>query len=251
MFHGLNARSGLAARQSQADAFYTISETAFRSILVKMRDNGLRSHTASDLLVGLPLERAIAFTFDDGWESDYLVALPALLDVRMRATFFVVTDWIGKDRFMTAGQLREMATLGMDIQVHGKTHRFLADLPDQELHAELYMAKTTLEDIVGKEVLALSYPGGRGSAKVRNIARDLGYRCFYSSRPGWFTGREHEIPRMVIHSRTRPGDIYDYVSGKYGPVFRQLARYYSGRALRRLLGNMRYTKAKSFGRRAD
>lgn len=251
MFHGLNGHSSLEARQCQADAFYTIPETTFRSILSIVHDNELRTLTASELLVGLPLERVIAVTFDDGWESDYLVALSALQEAEMRGTFFVVTDWIGKDKYITASQLREMVALGMDIQVHGKTHRFLTDLPDQALRTELHEAKTCLEDIVGKEALVLSYPGGRGDARVRRIARDLGYRCFFSSRPGWFTGPEHEIPRMVVHSQTQLRDVSDYISGKYRPVFLQLARYYSGKVLRNLLGNMRYTKIKSFGRRGD
>jgi len=48
-----------------------------------------------------------------------------------------------------------------------------------------------------------------------------------------------------------PVDLVIGAAGKYRPVFLQLARYYSGKALRNLLGNMHYTKVKSFGRRGD
>ena len=150
---------------------------------------------------------------------------------------------------MSAAQLREMARQGMDVQVHGKTHRFLADLPEIELRLELSTAKARLEDILGQEVTALSYPGERGGSRERLIAGELGYRHFFSSRPGWYRGSGVEIPRMVVHQGTSFADIEHYLAGRAGPVFRQSARYYLGRTLRKFLGSERYNRLKSNGQR--
>jgi peptidoglycan/xylan/chitin deacetylase (PgdA/CDA1 family) len=187
-------------------------------------------------------------SFDDGRASDFALAMPALMDRNMRGVFFVTTDWIGSPGFMTPSQLREMSALGMDIQVHGKTHRFLTDLNVPDLLAELAYAKAALEDIVSKPVTALAYPGGRGGKQVRETAVEVGYSTFFCSRPGWYRPGMSEVPRMVVHGASTLGDIGCYLQKKPGPVIRQFARHHAGRILRMALGPNGYAKLKNLAR---
>ena len=246
MFHALATETQAQSAQTTAEAFYSLPVDRFRACLQRMEDQRLPALTTRELGQA---EAGVAITFDDGWETDYTVALPELLSRRMRAISFVITDWIGKRGFMSAAQLRDMARQGMEVQVHGKTHRFLSDLPETELRLELSAAKARLEDVLGQEVTALSYPGGRGGSRERLIAGELGYRYFFSSRPGWYRGAGAEIPRMVVHPGTSIADIEHYLAGRMGPVFRQSARYYLGRTLRKVLGAERYNRLKSSGQR--
>ena len=246
MFHSLATDARAQSAQSTAEAFYSLSSDLFRTCLQLIQNQHAPTLTTRELERG---DAGVAITFDDGWESDFTVALPELLSRQMRAISFVITDWIGKDGFVSKAQLREMVRHGMEVQLHGKTHRFLADLPEIELRMELSAAKARLEDILGQEVTALSYPGGRGGSRERLIAGELGFRHFFCSRPGWYRGHGSEIPRMVVHRGTSVADIEYYLAGRPGHVLRQSARYYLGRTLRTLLGSERYEKLKSSGQR--
>ena len=51
---------------------------------------------------------SIVITFDDGYENNYLYAFPVLKQYHYPATIFVVSDMVGKDRFLTWNQIKEM-----------------------------------------------------------------------------------------------------------------------------------------------
>src|SRR5438093_11034997 len=44
---------------------------------------------------GLPLDRDLAITFDDGYRDNFENAVPVLEKLSLQATFFVVPQWIG------------------------------------------------------------------------------------------------------------------------------------------------------------
>src|SRR5207247_11207362 len=49
-----------------------------------------------------------SFTFDDGHASNYTEAFPALMELDLRATFFVVPTLVGTSGHVAWSQLREM-----------------------------------------------------------------------------------------------------------------------------------------------
>src|SRR5262249_61033535 len=79
----------------------------------------------------IPSELAARFfclPFDDGCASDYTEAFPALLELSMRATFFVVPTLVGTAGYVGWPELREMAAAGMEIGSHSPTHPLLHEL---------------------------------------------------------------------------------------------------------------------------
>jgi peptidoglycan/xylan/chitin deacetylase (PgdA/CDA1 family) len=124
----------------------------------------------------------VTITFDDGCETDLLVAAPILKEFGFGATFYVTTGWTGNRGFMDAQQLRELAGLGLEIGCHSKTHAYLPDLDDTRLHEEIAGAKIQLEQVLGRPVEHFSCPGGRFDERVKNIAREAGYRTVATSR---------------------------------------------------------------------
>ena len=66
--------------------------------------------------------RPIEITFDDGNASDVEVALPALRERGLAATFFVCAGRIGEPGYLDADQLRELADAGMSVGSHGWDH---------------------------------------------------------------------------------------------------------------------------------
>ena len=122
------------------------------------------------------LERQVAITFDDGYLDNYREAFPVLREFGFKAAFFVTPDDIGKDGFMTWEMLREMAAApGIEIGSHSLEHKALSDMPETEAWISLVASKKTLEEKLGREIKAVSYPCGSFNKKILEMARGAGY----------------------------------------------------------------------------
>ena len=61
----------------------------------------------------------VVITFDDGNESDALIALPELVKRNLKAFFFVVGGRIGLPHYLDRVALRDLISAGMEIGSHG------------------------------------------------------------------------------------------------------------------------------------
>ena len=124
-------------------------------------------------------------SFDDGDESCYTMAAPALEERGMRGEFFVVTGWIGRPGFLTAHQLRDLHRRGHGIHSHSRSHPRLSALTAPEIEQDLAGSKADLEDLLGQPVTQLSIPGGAYDERVIEIARLVGYTSLLNSVEGY------------------------------------------------------------------
>lgn len=121
-------------------------------------------------------QRQVAITFDDGYLDNYEQAFPVLKEFGFGAAFFVTPGDIGKPGFMTWDMLREMASApGIEIGSHAREHKALSDVPDQEAWASLVSSKKILEEKLGCEVKAVSYPCGSFNDRILEMVRGAGY----------------------------------------------------------------------------
>jgi peptidoglycan/xylan/chitin deacetylase (PgdA/CDA1 family) len=134
-------------------------------------------------------DRAVAVTFDDGYEDNYLNAFPVLKEFRIPATIFLVAGAIrddadsgetdpGEIRFMSWGQAREMAGSGIAFGSHTLSHPSPALLPPEELTREFSESKRVMEQRLGEPVTGLAYPYGTYrdvDGRVTDAARQAGY----------------------------------------------------------------------------
>lgn len=81
-------------------------------------------------------EQMIALTFDDGKIEDYTVTSKLLNKRGLKATFYIVPDFVGKDGYMTWEQIKELHDDGHDIQCHSYYHSDLTTLTEEELRAD-------------------------------------------------------------------------------------------------------------------
>lgn len=160
----------------------------------------------------LPTENTFAITFDDAYLSVYDHACPALANKDMTATIFAVVDRIGgvnewdcsagdvREPLMSAGQIRELAELGFEIGSHTLTHAHLTDLNDEDLRREIADSKHKLEDLIGREVVAFSYPYGEYDERVIAAVAEAGYKYAVSTKLGTVRSNTEvfEIPRINV-----------------------------------------------------
>ena len=142
--------------------------------------------TLGEAALGPAGEDAICLTFDDGWESDATIALPALCpDEFSGATFFITTDHVGTPSFLTWAQVRGLADAGMEVGSHTCSHPDLTRLAPGDLRRELRESRADLEERLGRPVDAhCRFPHGIYNRRVLAEAADAGYARVCVSRPG-------------------------------------------------------------------
>jgi len=107
--------------------------------------------------------RPIVITFDDGLGDFYTAAFPILERFGFTATVFLATGYIGRS-FVTgreclrAGQVKELAQKGIEFGSHTVSHPHLVGLPSGDIMRELSDSKSTVEQLIGRQVASFSYP---------------------------------------------------------------------------------------------
>ena len=162
MYHALEDDEHPAGYTEPGDKVYVLQVEQFREQMAYLKDNGFRTYLIDELLEMdcLP-EKAVVLTFDDGHVSNATLALPILQEYGFKAHFFITTGRIGTPYFLTAEQIGALYDAGMGIGSHGVTHRFLNVLSENDARAELVNSKNQLQEIIGKTITGISYPGGR------------------------------------------------------------------------------------------
>jgi peptidoglycan/xylan/chitin deacetylase (PgdA/CDA1 family) len=126
----------------------------------------------------------VQISFDDGNASDVEIALPALRERGLSATFFVVAGRVGTDGFLDADDIGTLANEGMTIGCHGMHHRRWRRLSPGDLHQELVVSRDRLEEIVGRPVTHAACPFGSYDRQVLRSLRSSGYDRVFTSDCG-------------------------------------------------------------------
>jgi peptidoglycan/xylan/chitin deacetylase (PgdA/CDA1 family) len=161
----------------------TVTAEIFDQQMQYLQDKGYHVITFSDLadyfekgreLPTLP----VIISFDDGWETQFEYALPSLEKYHYTATFFVVTNYIGRPGFISWPQLQTLQTDGMIIGSHSRSHPRLNKIKDPaELWDQIYNSKTILETQLEAPIEEFAYPYGSYNAKAAAAVKLAGYRA--------------------------------------------------------------------------
>lgn len=203
-----------------------VSPDVFADQVAYLHDEGFTTVTAGALSafladgVGELPERPVVLTFDDGYGDFYTHALPVLKAREYTATLFQTTGWIGKEgeikRMLNWRELAEIEQAGIEIGAHTVRHPQLDQLPENLLREELSASKSDLEDNLGLKVPGLAYPFGYSNAKVREVARELGYDYAYSVNNALTTAAADKFtfPRLTVQRATTMDDFAKMVHGQ-------------------------------------
>ncbi len=151
--------------------------------------------------------RAVALTFDDGYADAYEHAFRLLRQYDMRATFFVVTEWIdhGRPGYLTWEQVREMSAAGMSIQSHSLNHPDLTNNCDYDcLVFQILGSLETIQAHTGIRPRFFCYPSGRYNADVMRVASQAGIDAAVTTQGGTLHTNDRllELRRVRIRGTT-------------------------------------------------
>lgn len=192
--------------------------------------------------------RGECITFDDGHISNAELAKPVLDEFALSAIFFVTTSWVGALKSaMTWQDLRTLDSAGFTIASHSHTHPLLTSCDDTDLLIELAVSKSILEDRLGKEVKAISMPGGRVDARILNACQKVGYSHVYTSRVGEFhkgrNGAPNVIGRYIVTRATTDCTLASYLARDWKTLARLQTEANAKRFVKALVGDKLYQRA--------
>lgn len=131
----------------------------------------------------------VTTSWDDGHPTD--LRLAELLDrLGLAGTFYVPV----RNPERPVSPPREIQQLGQrfEIGAHTISHRRLVGLDASEMHAEIAGGREVLEDLLGRQVTAFCYPGGKFSRRVRTEVERAGFvvaRTTMGFRHDWAVDR--------------------------------------------------------------
>ena len=226
---------------------YVVREDDFRDQMDHIAAIGKRGIGVSEWYDGgdATCERSVVITFDDGCETDLILAAPIVREHGFTATCYLTVDYLDRPGFLTRTQVRALGATGIELGCHSMSHAYLGDLDDAGLHREIVQAKVALEEISGVAIRSLSCPGGRYDERVLPMAHAAGYDTVTTSRAVW-------------NIRGHPSDLLGRIAIMRGADPKQFAAALSGHDVRArklrdsalagaklLLGNTLYEKLRA------
>ena len=159
--------------------------------------------------------RSWLLTFDDGNASDYDIALPLLQKYNVKATFFIVTSWVGKPGYLNWEQIKYLDLAGMQIGSHSINHKNMTKILKPERIHELVSSRILIEDHIGKTAKAFSFPLGICNATTIKEVFESGYELCCTSQHGIFSPGKRTIPRNSINGSMSKNKIYKAMNASH------------------------------------
>ncbi len=229
-YHMVEPRFDLSITRVKPDQFRRQIEIALAS--------GYRFVTLREYLAQAQVdEKAVALTFDDGYESIYQYALPILQEYDIRATVFVISHYLGKMddwdvnfggirfRHLDADGVRALHDAGWEIGSHTCSHWDLTRLSAAGRREEVTASKMELERLTQAQVQTISYPFGNTNAEVIADCRAAGYEA------GVVMGRSHvelemnfNLSRIGVYLFDSPGLFSQKLVAKKQKMFNFIQR---------------------------
>jgi peptidoglycan/xylan/chitin deacetylase (PgdA/CDA1 family) len=160
-FHGIGTGG---PEREPGESRYWVTEDAFRRML--------------DQVVDLP---TVSLSFDDGNRSDADIALPALQERGLTATFFALAGRLDDPASLSPHDLRELRSAGMRIGSHGWHHVSWRGLTETDARRELVDARAALAEAAGAPITEAALPLGQYDRQTLTRLRAASYRAVYTS----------------------------------------------------------------------
>ncbi|MDR7110855.1 peptidoglycan/xylan/chitin deacetylase (PgdA/CDA1 family) [Microbacterium trichothecenolyticum] len=123
----------------------------------------------------------VRLSFDDGNRSDAEIAVPALRERDLRATFFPLAGRLADPASLSGADLREIRATGMSIGSHGWSHISWRGLGGTDAMREFVDARLALEAASGGRITEAALPLGRYDRDALQWLKGTGYRTVYTS----------------------------------------------------------------------
>jgi peptidoglycan/xylan/chitin deacetylase (PgdA/CDA1 family) len=243
VYHDVTERGGADASGFPGGdaALYKLERAQFeshlRAIAAAVTESPAR---VSDVLTHGLKQTPLLLTFDDGGVSAYTVTADMLERAGWRGHFFITTDFIETQGFLSRAQIRELHERGHVIGSHSCSHPVrMSHCSTQEALDEWRVSVEKLSDIIGEAVTTGSVPGGFYSRMIAETASCAGLRVLFNSEPVT-VGREVDgclvLGRYSIQRGTTPEVAARLAAGRLAPRLKQAFGWNAKKVFKKLGG---------------
>lgn len=160
-FHGIGT---CVEEREPGESRYWVTEAAFLGML--------------DEAARVPRVR---LSFDDGNRSDIEIALPALRERGLTASFFALAGRLNDPASLGPAELRELRAAGMRIGSHGWQHVPWRRLSTADTEREVADARVALSEASAGPIVEAALPLGRYDRRLLARLKDEGYATVFTS----------------------------------------------------------------------
>ena len=197
-----------------------LSPQIFESHMRALQRDGWRTVTAATLAdhlqSGVPLpKKTMVITIDDGRDDGYAYAFPILQRLGFVATFFVITGRVGRARYLTVPQLQAMASAGMEIANHTRSHAANKNGTYAYYLDQVRVAQEQLTEWLGAPPVTFAYPFGLHPKNLIRAASNVGLRLAFTTKSGYVHTARNALtaPRMGIRASLTPRQVVLLLNG--------------------------------------
>lgn len=184
-----------------------INPYLFEGQMKSLEEAGFKTYFVKDVpdilngKIGLSSKSAI-LTFDDGYEDFYTVVFPILKKYQLRATAYIIYDFIGRKGFMNEKEINEiLASDLVEIGSHTLDHLYLKLVPESTARKQIFESKQKLEERFRIKIMTFAYPYGAFTQETVNLVKEAGYIAAVTVIPGMQQSEQN----LFYLSRVRPG----------------------------------------------
>jgi peptidoglycan/xylan/chitin deacetylase (PgdA/CDA1 family) len=177
-----------------------------------------------ELLKVICLYPSVHITFDDGNQSDVMLALPALRRHNLKATFFVISGRLGQPGSLAPSEVRSLVEAGMAVGSHGMKHRPWREADDEQLREELVDAAAAIADASGRPVREVACPFGSYNRRVLSAVRRYGFSRVYTVDGGPARTDAWLQSRYTVRATDTPADLERRARSPRGKPLSAVAR---------------------------
>lgn len=188
--------------------------------------------------------REICVTFDDGFRDNYLYAFPILRRYGIKATFFLVTAYIGEDIIfpwmslddgskndiavnrerwlpLTWDHVREMARYEMEFGTHSHTHSTsLSNLNRDDAKKEIEICTSVFREKMQSDPTIFCYPHGTFKDYDEShiaVLKACGYKAALTTNIGRNSSCQslYELRRLIVYDDDSLWEFRKKASGAY------------------------------------
>lgn len=194
----------------------SVSPALFTAQVDAMQAAGYTTVSLYDLLgyltQGTPLPtKSVVLTFDDGYRDNYVNALPILKAHGMKATFFIVSDFIDEKRpeYLSWDMVRELYAAGMSIEAHGRNHVSLRGKDKDYLIWQALGNAETIQAELGVRPRFICYPSGEYDQQTIDIFHSANYWAGLTTVQGATHDSQDmfELRRVRVRGTTTPEEL--------------------------------------------
>jgi peptidoglycan/xylan/chitin deacetylase (PgdA/CDA1 family) len=209
-----------AGVSSGRDLYVPSSE--FSAQMAALKSGGWHAVTLNQLQAywthgtSLGTAKPIVITFDGGFASHYLNALPVLKRLGWAAVENLKAAGLSpSDGGLSDSQVHGLLSAGWEIDLEGSSQTDLTTADSSQATSQVTADRQTLHGRYNVPVNWFAYPSGRYNATVTGAVRTAGFFGASTLEPGWADpkGDRFLLPRLQVVAGTSPSQLLSQISG--------------------------------------